>query len=504
MKQQPQHGNNKKIVNFIPNGEFYYQKALRALKRDDTERAHKFLRRAADLSPKDPDILLQYAILELDLGRFEHARDLLMLSSETGPDEPETVFFLAEVHAHLGYLRDAITYAERYADSAPEGMYREDAMDIIEFAEAELYGMPEDEEGDGRLDYILDRGRRLMEEGEFQEAISLLEEAIGENPDFWAAYNNLALAYFYIGETEQAEALLNEVLRGDNGNLHALCNYAVFYYYKQDAEALEYITSVLLKIRPFLIDHRYKLGATLALIGRHEEAYGWLRGLQRIGFEGDPGFFFWLAHSASMSGDLKVAEEAWARLVALDPTKEGKEPWKQPEITDTLENDLSFILPKLSDPEEGIRLLALFLTGISGLRDEILTSPDWPDVESLTTAEKLFLANGLGHRLSGNSEAEAMYNRVFEATGLLAERLVPLKEEDAPLLEMWFLICSRAIADGYLFRNPQAIAAAAEYMYRSSKDPKATKKAAAESYGISAKTLTKYVGDLFPYLPFPE
>ena len=504
MKHQPQR-NNKKIVNFIPTGEFYYQKALRALKRDETEKAHKFLRRAADLSPGDPDILLQYAILELDLGRFEHARDLLMQAYESGPEEPETFFFLSEVHAHLGYLRDAVNYAERYLDRAPEGMYREDAMDIIEFAETELYGMPEDEEGDGRLDYILDRGRRLMEAGDFREAINLLEEAIGEHPDFWAAYNNLALAYFYIGETEQAEALLNEVLRGDNGNLHALCNFAVFYYYKQDAEALDRITSILLKIRPFLIDHRYKLGATLALVGHHQEAYGWLRGLQRIGFEGDPGFYFWLAHSASLSGEDKAAEEAWAMLVSMDPSKAGKEPWLQGEVPETLENDLPFILPRLDDSEEeGVRLLALFLMGKSALRDEILTHPDWPDVETMTTAEKLFLANGLGHRLPGNTAAEAMYNRVFEATGLLAERLAPLKEEDAPLLEMWFLICSRALADGYLFRNPPAIAAAAEYMYRSSKNPRATKKETAASYGVSPKTLTKYVGDLFPYLPFPE
>ena len=44
-----------------------------------------------------------------------------------------------------------------------------------------------------------------MESGDFKEAIELLESIITDYPEFWAAYNNLALAYFYIGETEQSK-----------------------------------------------------------------------------------------------------------------------------------------------------------------------------------------------------------------------------------------------------------------------------------------------------------
>ncbi|MCW1927558.1 tetratricopeptide repeat protein [Bhargavaea beijingensis] len=504
MNNHSQQGNHKKVINFIPNGEFYYKKALGALKRDEVEKAHKFLSRAADLSPEDADILLQYAILEIDMGRFEHARDLLMTAHDSGAEDPDTLFYLAEVHVNLGYLRDAIRYAQRYLKLAPEGLYRDEATDIIEFSEHELYGLPDDAEGDGRLDYILDRGRRLMESGEFREAVSLLESAIEEHPDFWAAYNNLALAYFYIGETEQAEALLNQVLRGDNGNLHALCNFAVFYFYKQDAEALNRMVSILLKIHPMLVDHRYKLGATLALVGRHQEAYGWLRGLQRIGFEGDPGFYFWLAHAAAMIGEDKVAQDAWAVLVSMDPSKEGKEPWLRARIPDTPENDPKFVIGKLNSGEEGLRLLGLFLTGKSMRREDILIHPEWPDVENMSTTEKLFLANGLGHRLPGRDRGELLYNRVFEATDLLYSRYEPLTEEEMPILEMWFLMCSRAIEESYAFRNPRAIAASAEYMYRSSRHAGTTKKEIAEAYGISVKTLTKYVNELFRFLPFPR
>ena len=52
-----------------------------------------------------------------------------------------------------------------------------------------------------------------MESGDFKEAIELLESIITDYPEFWAAYNNLALAYFYIGKTKKANALLHDVLK---------------------------------------------------------------------------------------------------------------------------------------------------------------------------------------------------------------------------------------------------------------------------------------------------
>ena len=71
--------------------------------------------------------------------------------------------------------------------------------------------------------------------------VEVLEKLIVENPDFWAAYNNLALAYFYIGEEDQAKALLHQVLDENRGNLHALCNLAVIHYYEKNEKELEEI-----------------------------------------------------------------------------------------------------------------------------------------------------------------------------------------------------------------------------------------------------------------------
>ena len=92
---------------------------------------------------------------------------------------------------------------------------------------------------------IQEKARRMMEQGNFEQAIEVLENLIEENPDFWAAYNNLALAYFYIGEVDQAKALLHKVLEENTGNLHALCNLAVVHYYEKNEQELNHLLNLL-------------------------------------------------------------------------------------------------------------------------------------------------------------------------------------------------------------------------------------------------------------------
>ena len=58
------------VVSFIPNGDYYYQKALTALERDQPDKAYKYIKRAAELSPDDGLILMQYGILEMEHQSF--------------------------------------------------------------------------------------------------------------------------------------------------------------------------------------------------------------------------------------------------------------------------------------------------------------------------------------------------------------------------------------------------------------------------------------------------
>ncbi|MEK3937376.1 tetratricopeptide repeat protein [Sporosarcina sp. FSL W7-1349] len=495
---------DKKVISFIPDGEFYYHKAIQAMQRDRFDDARKYLMRATELSPEDPLILMQYGVLLMEEGRFDEAHEHLMKAHALDSSEEEVIFYLAEVHAHLGLLRDAKKYAEQYISLLPDGVFADEAMEIIDFAEQEEAFYDEEEMPDGEVYFLQEKARRLMEAGDFKAAVHHLESIIVDYPDFWAAYNNLALAYFYIGETEMARSLLHEVLERNKGNIHALCNLAVFYYYEKKEEELESLLELLLKIKPYQFEHRYKLGATFALIGRHKEAYHWLRSLQKRGFDGDAGYYFWLSHSAYFSGHEAVAKEAYAKLVEIDPTKAGYEPWRdvQSDIPpDSYEQDRGFLLGKIQNGYRSERMFGFYLLGKSGHKQEIISHPSYINVSELSEMERLFLATSLDYDLVPVDELDESFLRALETTDLLYEEYRPLNKQGTHLFQMWFALCESALNKSYPFANPPALAAAADYMFQSSRYTDVTKKALAQKYGISVPTLTKYVGQLIEFLP---
>lgn len=71
----------------------------------------------------------------------------------------------------------------------------------------------------------------------------------------------------------------------------------------------------------------------------------------------------------------------------------------------------------------------------------------------------------------------------------------------APMFQMWFVLCEQALSENYRFTNPAAIAGANDFLFRSSRMLKVTKKEIAEQYGISVSTLSKYIEEMLTFLP---
>ncbi|WP_342528484.1 tetratricopeptide repeat protein [Chryseomicrobium sp. FSL W7-1435] len=492
------------VVTFIPTGEYYYEKALGELKKEQFTRAQKYLKRAVELSPEDPLILMQYGILLMEAEQFDEAQELLYTAHTMDPSDSEIVFFLAEIHAHLGMFAEANRYATKYLEIDSDGPYLEEAMEILDFTEYD--GGGEFAEGAPSSDVVFmqEKARKMMERGRFEEAVALLETIVAENDTFWPAFNNLALAYFYIGEEEQATALLHEVLRSDQGNLHALCNLAVLAHYKEAHEELNEVTAVLVKIKPIAIDQRFKLGATFALLGKHEEGYRILRQLQKMGFGEDPSFYFWLAHSAFFSGKKDRAHQAWLELIRLDPTKDGFEPWKlrEEEELSGLENDKDFLVDKLQSDSAPSRAVALYMMGKSVHLHDLVAHPKLIDVAELSAFEKLIVGYSLNHEFSMKVPVEKSFVQAMKVADLFYQHHSPLTYQHAYMYEMWFVMMERGLQQGYSFKNTKALAAATAYMYASSRSKDATKKQFAEHYEVSVPTLTKYVNELMAFFPF--
>ncbi|MGB5946900.1 MAG: transcriptional regulator, partial [Paenisporosarcina sp.] len=243
------------------------------------------------------------------------------------------------------------------------------------------------------------------------------------------------------------------------------------------------------------------------LVGRYDDAYKWLRSLQKRGYEGDPGFYFWLSHSAYFSDHEKEARFAWKQLINIDPEKQGLEPWAgqvEGEALQGMEHNRDFIVEKLENAYRSERMFGLFLLGKTAHKQEIIAHPEWVNVESYSTMEKWLLAFSLGHEFEAKQPAEISFMRAVHATEVLYVKNRPVTIDGSFLFQMWFVLIERAIDKGYVFKNPNALAAAADYMFQSSRSHGITKTALAKNYEITTPTLTKYVNELIQFLPFSD
>ncbi|WP_227394235.1 tetratricopeptide repeat protein [Jeotgalibacillus aurantiacus] len=471
------------LVPFTQSSETLYKKGMAVYQKGQFDKAIKYLGKAAELEPDEPMIPLQIAMIETELGEFQQSNERLKSIEAVDPTMTEVHYLMANNFAHLGLFQEAYRHVNVYLSEEPDGEFTEDAEDLLELLALEdEEGFDEEFEQDELIVHQEKAGKYLAE-GKFEQAVELLESVVERFPDYWSAYNNLALAYFYQGETEQASAILTEVLHRNPGNLHALCNLAVFYHYEERTKELEELMDALERIRPFMVEHRFKLGATFALVGRHEQAYGWLKSLVKRGFEGDSGFYYWLSHSAWHSGHKDVAENAWKRVISDQPDKAGQEPWALKPYADNEET--------LEDlyPEE--RMFLLFKEVQSSINILEQEPPEF-----FTGVELQY------YRLLQNPYIQTHpLNRAHDVARELKRHYDLQNKDYQGLFYMWFYIMYHAAEDDYAFKNAQALAAAVEYVWLKVKGNPKSQKEVAMKYDVSAAALAKYRDEIKPYLP---
>jgi tetratricopeptide (TPR) repeat protein len=168
--------------------------------------------------------------------------------------------------------------------------------------------------------YEHDKARSLLEEGKFAEAVRMLEKLLKRHDDFTAARNNLALAYYYMGQFEKSMATIHDVLERDPGNLHALCNLAIFHQHFGNGPELQELLEVLRKTYPYHADHVFKLATTMGILSEHTKAYHLFRRLLKSGEAGlEPCLYHYTAVAASNIGRYAEAERLWRQAEKLDP-----------------------------------------------------------------------------------------------------------------------------------------------------------------------------------------
>lgn len=321
-RAMPKHSN---VVPMKMDATFFFEKAVQSLDRYHYDKALKYFRRAAEYEPENPVNHCNLAGLLSEMGNYEESNRILQhVLDRIDPTMTECYFYMANNFANMENYESAEKAIIHYLENDPNGQFLEESEEMMELLSYELdrpTRLTTIKSREGLFEH--DRARSMLEEGRFSEAVRVLEKIIRKHPDFMAARNNLALAYYYMGHFEKSVDMIRQVLELEPGNLHALCNLAIFYQHFGDKTSLTGLLEVLRKTYPFHQDHAFKLATTMGILNEHEKAYLLFKRLLKTGETGpDPCLYHYTAVAAYNTGRYEEAERWWRQAEKFDSGSE--------------------------------------------------------------------------------------------------------------------------------------------------------------------------------------
>ncbi|MWC30858.1 tetratricopeptide repeat protein [Paenibacillus sp. MMS18-CY102] len=323
-KQRAVSGKPAKIIPVQWDATYFFERAVRSLDRYHYDKALKNFKRAAHFEPENPVNHCNMAGILSELGNYEESNKILKwIVDELDPTMTECHFYMANNYANMEMYEAAEDSLVQYLEEDDEGHFIDEAEEMMELLTFEL-ARPTKQANIKSLGGMRehDQARVLLEEGKFAQAVKLLEDIVEQHPEFSAARNNLALAFYYMGQFDKAMQTILKVLELDEGNLHALCNLAIFYQHGGEREKLANMLGLLRKTYPFHQEHAFKLATTLGILGDHEGAYRHFSRLIRTSGNVDGSLCHYAAVAACQTGRYAEAEKLWQQGKAVDPQSE--------------------------------------------------------------------------------------------------------------------------------------------------------------------------------------
>ena len=333
---------NRKVIPLELDAAFFFERAVQSLDRYRYDRALKYFRRAVEYEPNNPVSHCNMAGILSEMGNYaESNRVLRYVVDRIDPTMTECYFYMANNFANMEQFEEAEKALRHYLEHDPYGHYIDESEEMMEMLSIELMRpiqLTKIKSREGIIEH--DRARALLEEGKYIEAIKLLEKLVKMYPEFSAAHNNLALAYYYVGRFKDALDAVGLVLEEDPGNLHGLCNLAIFHYFAGNEEHVAEIEATLRKTVPYHQEHAFKLATTMGVLGDHTAALTHFRRLLRT----EQGL-----------ADPCLHHYAAAACCNLGRTAEARRYWKQAEKLDPGSDVPRFYMDALDELEDGIQ-----------------------------------------------------------------------------------------------------------------------------------------------------
>ncbi|MGC4376874.1 tetratricopeptide repeat protein [Fictibacillus sp. Mic-4] len=509
-----------RILPFKQDGEYYFQCGLKAYQKRDLHKAKKMFERAVLFEPDEPAFHCQLASTLAELGEFQESNNCLQHVLEYVDGEmAECYFFMANNYAHLGMFKEAEQHAILYMKHEPNGEFFDDSQELLDLIYFETGRPAEQLTEEEELIASHEKARHSIETGNMKEAKVQLKEIIEKHPNFWAAYNNLALTYFYENKYEKALQILEDVLAKNPGNLNALCNMAIFYHHLGQNEKCKKITEALKVIHPIHPEQRYKLGSTFGILGEHTYANRWLVSVKKFQMNYSPAFFHLIAVSYYAIGNVDLAIKYWRKVEEMDPegvvapfylkqamigmlTVTGLDyQYRLPPVSNVRKKKPGFFvrLNQIKKALEKNKLTHLILLrgntnkeAVSLLEAFCLKREEHPFLKEM--AANLLLEMEPGRTVVvKNKHEENIYHTVssiftkgFDIIDLLKEKEAIIDDE---MTFLWLEVMNRAKLEPELLKNEKGMAAALDYLSRKRKQG-ATQREIAERYGVSVAVLS--------------
>ncbi|GFZ94502.1 hypothetical protein GCM10008018_46040 [Paenibacillus marchantiophytorum] len=357
-----------KVISINMDAAFFFERAVQSLDRFHYDKALKYFRRAAEYEQDNPVNHCNLAGVLSEMGNYDESNQILQQILETiDPEMTECHFYMANNYANMENFEQAEQALVRYLENDPTGQFMEESEEMMEMLSYELERpapLTSIKSREGLFEH--DKARALLEEGKFAEAVRQLEKLVKTQPEFTAARNNLALAYYYMGQFEKAMETIRGVLEIDAGNLHALCNMAIFHQHFGNKKELAELTDLLRKTFPFQQDHVFKLATTMGILSEHEKAYHLFKRLLKAGDgASDPCLYHYAAVAACHIGRFDEAYRYWKQVQKLDPGAEiSKFYLEQLRTRDKVEGSLTWSYHYHLPFEEQFRVLEKSTQGI--------------------------------------------------------------------------------------------------------------------------------------------
>ncbi|MBA2175626.1 tetratricopeptide repeat protein [Halobacillus locisalis] len=306
------------IIPFVPTGHFYFTHGIQAFKKRRFQAAVKWLKKAVESDPEEPLYACQLSVIYTELGSYHAANQVLTdVLAKFGKEYVDCYYLMANNYAHLGLLNDAKKYAETYLDQPGDGEFKEAAEQLLAMLESLDEDDGDDDEWafDDEDDLLIYQETAFyhLEQEEWEEALSILDEMTELFPEFTLARHKYAYALFMNGKQDEAIEIEQKWLEKEPTNIHCHVNLATFLLEQGRSEDAKPHFERLRNVFPMHEQQKLFVAETLARAGYYSEAVERFRMLKGKQVVQRRVYYKWYSIAAYHTGNPSKALHLWEK-----------------------------------------------------------------------------------------------------------------------------------------------------------------------------------------------